>query len=387
MIQNPIPIVLILLAVVSLATRWSHQFQNSKLMRILPTPVWCYMPPTILTTFGILPMSSPVYDWISTFVLPACIILLLMMTNLQELKMIGKAALVAMACASFSVLVGATGGFFLFRSFIGPEAWKAVGTITASWIGGTANMIATKQAVGLPEPLFVPLFIADITTVYIWMTFLMMISSAQNRIDGWLSADHTHLNQLIHQHQKLSRRETKMSVKTVTVLLAVGFGAGAICVWMGNAIPEMGRAVTHATWTIILVTAAGLWLSASQLAQKEGTHASQVGYFLLYWVLAAAGAKAHLLAIVKAPLFLVMALLMALVHGTVLFGLGRMFRIPIALLATSSQANLGSVSSAPIVASTYEPKLVPVALILAILGNAAANYLAILFSYFLKSFG
>ena len=341
------------------------------------------MPPTILTTLGILPIASPVYDWVARYVLPACLILLLMTTDLKELKLIGKAALISMTCASSAVLVGAAAGFFLFRSQIGPESWKAVGTLTASWIGGTANMIAVKQALSLSEPLFVPLFIADITTVYLWMTFLMMISTSQNQIDRFLRADRTHLNQLIHRHQEPHDADQKMSLRAAGLLLAAGLGAGGICIWLGGQIPDIGKAVTHATWTVILVTGFGLWLSTTQPARKEGKHASTLGYFLLYWVLAATGAKAHLLAILKAPLFLAMALVMALGHGAVLLILGRAFKIPVALLATASQANLGSVSSAPIVASTYEPKLVPVALILAIIGNAIANYVALLMAYFL----
>jgi uncharacterized membrane protein len=62
------------------------------------------------------------------------------------------------------------------------------------------------------------------------------------------------------------------------------------------------------------------------------------------------------------------------------------FRIPMALIATASQANLGGPVSAPIVASTYDSRLVPVAVILAIFGYAVANYLGILFAQFLSVF-
>ena len=60
--------------------------------------------------------------------------------------------------------------------------------------------------------------------------------------------------------------------------------------------------------------------------------------------------------------------------------------MPIAILATASQAALGGVVSAPIVASTYEAELVSVGLLLAILGNALGNYVGIAMAQFLHLF-
>jgi uncharacterized membrane protein len=48
------------------------------------------------------------------------------------------------------------------------------------------------------------------------------------------------------------------------------------------------------------------------------------------------------------------------------------------LVAVASQANIGGVASAPIVAAIYEPGLASVGLLLAILGNIIGTYLGIL---------
>src|SRR3990167_896708 len=135
MAQDPLSIVLILFAVVIVADWWAHKFKNAKIMRILPTPVWCYIPPTLLTTAGILPIESPVYDWITRYILPACLILLLMTTDVEGLKRVGRTALIAMLGASATVIIGGITVFFLFQNQLGPESWKAIGTLTASWVG------------------------------------------------------------------------------------------------------------------------------------------------------------------------------------------------------------------------------------------------------------
>jgi uncharacterized membrane protein len=179
-------------------------------------------------------------------------------------------------------------------------------------------------------------------------------------------------------------RPQKIPTRSFAALLALGFGAGAFAIWLGERIPLTGPAMTSWTWVIILITMFGVILSFSRFAKKESKNAMTMGYFFLYLTLAATGAKANLLALSVAPLFLLMAFTWALIHGGLLLALGRLFRIPSALLATASQANLGSVASAPIVASTYEPKLVPVALIFAIFGNAIANYLGLLTAHLLR---
>ena len=381
--QDPLFVAFILLAVVVGAQKWSVEFQNARIMRYLPTPVWCYIPPTLLTTLGILPSKSVVYDGITNFVLPACLILLLMTTDVEGLKKVSRPALTAMACATSSVLIGAIGVFLLFRSSLGTEGWKVISTLTASWIGGTVNMLAVKQATELSDQTFTPLFLSDITVVYTWMTFLMVISSNQNKIDRWMNVTRRHMDQaLVHAGPAKSTRK-KMESQSLLALLAIGFGLGAACIWLGNRLPILGAGMNTFTWIIILVTTLGLWLSRTRYAKQESANASRVGYFLLYFVLAATGAKANLTALLHAPIFLAICFVWVGIHAALLLLAGRVFGIPSAMLATASQANLGGVASAPIVASTYEPKLVPVALILAILGNAVANYFGILMGQFL----
>ena len=189
MIQNPLGIGLILLVIVTSAYWWHERWKDTQVMRFLPTPILCYIPPTILTTLGILPYKSPLYEWISSYVLPACLILLLMTTDLESLKKIGRLSLTAIIGSSLAVLISGACVFFICKNLIGPESWKATATLAASWVGGTANQLAVKQAIGFSDQLFVPLFIADITVVYIWMTVLMVFSSKQKEIDRLFQAD------------------------------------------------------------------------------------------------------------------------------------------------------------------------------------------------------
>ena len=383
-IQEPAYIAVILMAVVVVADTWANRFKHSKLMRIIPTPVWCYIPPTLLTTLGVLPMKSSVYDAISAYVLPACLILLLMTTDLKSLKKIGKYAAIAMAGSSLSVFIGGVIVFFLFRHLIGPESAQAIGTLMASWIGGTANQLAVKAATGLSDQLFAPLFISDIMMVYVWMTLLMILSGSQKKIDRMMNADQKQIEKILSHDEVKSKK--KLTMISLFKLLLVGFGVGLACTRIGQQMPKTAIQLNEATWIIIVITTVGLILSMTSFARKEEQNANKVGYFLFYFVLASTGAKANLLAVFLAPLFLLVAFVWMVIQGILFLMYARALRIPIGLFAAASQANLGGIVSAPIVASTYSSKLIPVALILAIFGNAVGNYVGILTNQFLLLF-
>ncbi|MBI4368084.1 MAG: DUF819 family protein [Candidatus Omnitrophica bacterium] len=381
MVDHPIAIGLILAAVVFTARWWHERFANTLLMRILPTPVLCYVPPTLLATAGILPLESPIYDWCTRQLLPACLVLILMTTDFAALKRIGRPAFWTILISSMFVMIAGIGTSFVFRRTLGPETWKAAGTLAASWVGGTANELAVKEATGLSDALFAPLFISDITVVYIWMTLLMIGSGFQTQIDRWIGSDHKKFLSNLETgglHSNTNRKANRPSWMPIVLLIASGFGLGSASAWIGSLIPEIGMAVTSTTWVILAVTTAGLLAALTPVARRYEAEACSVGYLLFYFVLASTGARANLLAIVKAPLLIVFCLTWAFLYGILMIAWAKIFKTPAALLATASQANLGGVVSAPIVASTYSPALAPLAVLLAIFGYAVGNYLGIL---------
>ena len=78
-------------------------------------------------------------------------------------------------------------------------------------------------------------------------------------------------------------------------------------------------------------------------------------------------------------LFIIAAgLVIVAVHAVVLLIGARLLRAPLFLVAAASQANIGGVASAPVVAEVYHPGLASVGLLLAILGNIVGTWLGIL---------
>jgi uncharacterized membrane protein len=126
-----------------------------------------------------------------------------------------------------------------------------------------------------------------------------------------------------------------------------------------------------------LVTTLSLGLAAIPAVRSAALPGSGLGYAGLYLILGALGVQANLSALIAAPLWVVVGIGWVLIHAGFLLLAGKWLRLPFALLATASQANIGGVVSAPLVAAVYDQRLAPVGLLLAVAGNAVGTYLGI----------
>ena len=73
-----------------------------------------------------------------------------------------------------------------------------------------------------------------------------------------------------------------------------------------------------------------------------------------------------------------------LCHAIILFLGGRFLKAPMFLIATSSQANIGGVVSAPIVATVYKKSLAPVGLLMGVMGNIIGIYAGLFTAWLLS---
>jgi uncharacterized membrane protein len=76
--------------------------------------------------------------------------------------------------------------------------------------------------------------------------------------------------------------------------------------------------------------------------------------------------------------FVLMAYVWIAIHGLFILAGGWLFRVDVHTLAIASAANIGGAASAPIVAAHHRETLVPASILMAMIGYALGNYLAIL---------
>ncbi len=438
---NPIFILAALMLIEGCILYFSEQPAAAKFFRYLPSMFWIYFLPMMANTAGIIPKESPVYGSITTLCLPASLVLLLLSVDIKAILRLGKTAMAMMFGGVVGIMVGGPAVVLIYKHWLPADAWKAIGALSASWIGGSANMIAVKEATNTPDSVFLPAVIVDTIVPYAWMGILIALSAYQERFDRW-NKSNTALIEELQARTKgiaacggaaLTTRAAGLSISAAGVLCAVLFGisqfqpaireaisgnalligcglaaavlclfwrmknrtgisrifamigvsvAGAIVsLYVARQMPVVNNLVNTTTWTIIIATVLGMMLSFTAVRGLEAAGASRLGFAVLYFVLASIGAKASMSHIAASPILLLAGVTWVAIHAVFLIVSARVLRSPMCLAAAASQAAIGGPASAPVVAGIYQPQLAPVGLLLAVLGNIIGTFLGLCCSY------
>ncbi len=360
---------------------WLDSFEAlDPVFKYLPPVIWAYFVPMLFTTIGITPAESGVYDWMSTYLLPFSLFLLMITVDLKAILRLGPMALFMMCAGTLGIVVGGPVVFALFGSFFeDPVAWKGFAALSGSWIGGTANMMAMKQSVGTPDSTLGPLLVVDVVAGYGWMGVLIFLSAYQDRFDDWMDADTAAMDRLNEKMKNAEDTRRPVTLRDLAVMVGIALGATVAADAVAGGLPELGdpTIITAGTWAILLVVTAGLILSFTPLQEMENAGASRVGYFALYLLLTSIGAKADLAAVLDVPLYLLAGVVWIAIHIAFLLAAARMVKAPLFFVATGSMANVGGAASAPIVAGVYLPAMAPVGLLMGVAGYILGIYAAL----------
>ncbi len=385
MITDPTALFVYLTVILGVVFWVSSQPSLAPIFKITPAIVYVYFVPMLSTTLGITPMSSPVYDWLTRYLLPFSLMLLMVTVDVRAIFRLGRMALVMMLVGTVGVVIGAPIALALFSAFLPADTWMGMAALSGSWIGGTANMIAIKESIGTPDSLMGPIIVVDTLVGYGWIGVLLFFSAWQTKFDDYVGADSSTLQavNLKLEEEDKSRRPTELI--DLTRMLAVGFGGGYLCIVIGQRLPVLGdpTIISHTTWAVLLVTTLGLALSFTPISRIEEAGGSRVGYLALYLLLTAIGAQADLRQILEVPLYLAVGVVWISIHAALLFIAARFLRAPLFFVAVGSTANIGGAVSAPIVASVYHRALAPVGLLMGVAGYIIGTYAGVLCAWLL----
>ena len=383
-IQDPLSILAYLAAVVGVVFQLGRLDALRPLFDRLPPLVWAYFLPMLSTTAGILPDESALYRALARYLLPASLALMLLSSDIRAVGRLGRTSLLVMAAGVAGVVLGVVGAFFLFRAWLPPDAWKAMGALAGTWIGGSANLLAVATTLGLAPEVQGVIIVVDTVVGYTWMGVLISLAAHQDRFDRWMGADRSRIEEVSARLRERAARARPPGVADVTLLVAIAVVLTAACLAAGALLPPVGRVLNAFSWAIVLLTTAGLLLSLTPLARLEEVGASTLGYAGFYLLLASVGAQADLRKVVSYPHFVLLGVMVIAVHATVLLLAVRLLRAPLFFFAAASQACVGGYSSAPLVAALYQPSMAPVGLLLAVLGNVLGTYLGLLVAQLLS---
>lgn len=365
----------VLIGLVALIERASRHAVLQRSFRWLPIPLWCYAVPMLLTSVGWLPAHAASYGWITAELFPVALVLLLLGTDLGAVRRLGSQALLAMGIGALGIVCAGPVMGWLLRAHLPPEAWKGIGTLAATWTGGSMNMMALRSILDVSDTAFAPLIVVDALVAYGWMAVLIAGQGGQERLNRWLRADDR--GGVAEEVPGAIGGGDVARPWAVGALCLIGIGLTLVCRWAAQWLPREGVVVSVTGWTVLLVTTLSLLLAGVPSIRRLGSRGAAIGYPCLYLVLAALGAQASPRALAAAPVWAGIGVGMLASHVLLLLLGGRIARIPWAVLATASQANVGGVVSAPLVGAVYHRALAPIGLLLAVAGNAVGTYLGV----------
>ncbi|MBT8077666.1 MAG: DUF819 family protein [Gammaproteobacteria bacterium] len=381
LISSPGGVLAVLCAV---AAFWFFVEQRSgwKLFQYVPPLLFIYATPVFLNNFGVIPSASPVYSGLSSFALPAFIVLMLIKVNVPAaVRIMGKGVLV-MLMGTAGVVVGAVVSYVIVHRWLSEDAWQGVGALAGSWIGGTGNMAATSEMLGTSEEMFGLAVIADNVIYIIWLPILLASKNFADRFNRWTGVDEGRLQTMDSASAAVIQEERVPEMRDYIFLAAIAIGvtwigsslAAMLFEWTQTSLPALQGMLTQSTWRVLLITTIALSLSVTPVARLPNSTA--MGTAMIYIFVAGMGARASIEGFAQAPAFLLGALIWIFIHGGFCLLGAKLFKVDVHSVAIASAANIGAAASAPIVAAFHRPSLVPVSILMALIGYALGNYLA-----------
>ena len=232
LISSPIG-VLAVLCIVAAFFFLLAQVSKAKLFNYVPPLLFIYATPVFLSNLTVaghvvLPNESVIYSGLSKFVLPVFIVLMLIKVNVPAVvKVMGKGVLV-MLMGTLGVMVGGVVAYVLVHGWLPDDSWKGFGTLAGSWIGGTANMLATKEMLGASEAQLGLAVVADNIIYIVWLPLLLMSRDFADKFNKWARVPADRLEAMDAAAALHVEEDHAPSMQQYLYLAAVVFGVAAI---------------------------------------------------------------------------------------------------------------------------------------------------------------
>ncbi len=392
-----------------------------KFYKIVPSLLLAYVLPAVLTSTGIIANEwveqvngkeiihkSYLYYIASRLLLPASLILMTLSVDLKGVFKLGPKALIMFFTGTLGIVIGGPIALYIV-GLISPETvagtghdalWRGLSTLSGSWIGGGANQAAMLEIFGYNIKKYGATVLVDIFVANVWMAILLLGIPRSKKIDQWLKADTSAIEELKQKIINFSKKVQRIPTLTdYMVMLGITFFSVGIAFWgsrqissfLKNHIPLIADKSSFISsfgspffWLISLATLFGILFSFTKIRNYEGAGASKLGSVFIYILVATIGMKMDLGEIIKNPGLIFIGLIWMAIHALLLILVAKMIRAPFFFLAVGSQANVGGAASAPIVAAAFHPSLASVGVMLAILGYIVGTIAAMISAWLMQ---
>ena len=381
--------VLIFIAAVLICLPLIFKGKTAKnIFKFAPPIVLIYLGLMVLCTAGLWDLSAtaPAYSAIKNPVLYAMLFIMLLRCDMKSIIKLGPKMLIGFFSATVSIGFGFVISYAIMHGALGAEAWKALGALCGSWMGGGGNMLAIQAALDVNEVTMAYALVMDSICATLYVMFLLWAIGFSKKFNAWTKAD----TKTIDEVGAVLEAETKSNKKpllwqNIIMLVGAGLIVSALSQIAGSKINAVLPFFDKATWTVLIVTLLGVLLAMTPFGKIKGTE--EVSNVMLYIVIALIASRADLASMGNAPMWLLTGFIILVVHVGIMLILAKLLKLDIFTCSVASLANIGGTATAPVLAGTYSSALVPVGIVMALLGYIVGTGGGLLVAKLMSFFG
>ena len=382
MITDGFQFIALLFFVSGIVIYLEKKFKNGIFFKYIPALVIIYFGAMILSTLGVWDMNvesvSKARSVLKDAILPSMIFLMLLRADLRDIAKLGPRMIISFFTATFTIMIGFVVAFLIFKGSLASNAPLTFGALAGSWVGGTQNMVAVQQAVGLEGSGMGYTLLIDSIDYSIWIMLLLFLVPFANKFNKWTKADTSKIDNINeHLTAKFSTISKEITFQDIFFLLSVSLGVTAVTGIMGNELVKVpALAFMGATgWTIIITTILGVIFAMTPLARIPGS--PEVSNVLLYMLIGLIASNANFMELTQAPAYILAGFVILIIHGVLMAIIGKVFKLDLFTCGIASLSNIGGVASSPVLAAAYSQSLVPIAVLMALIGVITGTFFGI----------
>ncbi len=346
-------------------TRWGQRLGGPLLLLAIPMA---------LANLGVMPHSAPLYDTVASFLVPVALPLLLLRADFRTIVGESGPMFLAFLVAAAATVAGSVAGVLLVD--MGAQEAEIAGTVTASYIGGSLNFVATAEALGIRDSgIYVAGLSADAAGAVFFLIMLMLMpalgfvrAAMPSRFSMGAEAVPSGASTVpaASGAQPFDLPKAANGLALSLIICALSFG---LSTWLG--IESM---------FILVVTV--LALAVANFAQalvRRVAFEFELGTLFMYLFFVCIGAGANLADVVGAALpILLFIVVMVLVHLVLMVIAGRLLRLDLAeVMIASNACILGPAPAAALAASKGWQPLVAPGILVGMFGYAIATFIGV----------
>ncbi len=336
-----------------------------------------FAPPVVLIYLGLmllctmrfwdLEATAKTYQAVKNPILYAMLFIMLLRCDLKKISKLGPKMLLGFFCATFSIGAGFILSYGMLHEALGKEAWKSLGALCGSWMGGGGNMLAIQAALQVEEDSMVYALVTDSVCATLYVMFLLWSIGYAKTFNRWTKADVQVIDEVGRSLEEETLRHGNLPEwQSIILLLGSGLMVSAVSESLGGWISGKWTLFDSSTWTVLIVTLLGIAAALTPFGKIRG--AEEISNVMLYIVIALIASRADLLSVGNAPMWLLAGFIILVFHVVIMVILAKLWKLDIFTCAVSSLANIGGTATAPVFAGTYSNALVPVGIVMALLG-------------------